>query len=503
MSDNILQVVQYHPYNIQVRYETRGQNPFYTEIFGIFEGPDGQKLKIPGFYNGDNTFIVRVSCNKKGRWKYYIKSGDAGVLIEKGEIKCIPNTNPNIHGGLKVDPKHPYHFQYEDGTDYFMMAYECDWLFALGLGDPNIQKVRELCHLIKKYGFNSIIFNIYAHDTPWAEGKTCENDYGPPAEFLWGGTNENPDHSRMNLVFFENLDKTMELLFEQGITAHVFFKVYNKGVSWPCKYSKEEDLYFKYIVSRYAAFPNIIWDFAKEAFHESDKEYIVDRLRLIRKYDAYNRLLTIHDDRLFYSNPEYSKHIDFFTAQQHVELNATALLERKNKKWPVFNSELGYDLMAGYKPLIKSNHTSEEFIKRAYKVVMAGAYIAYYNHYTAWDIIDYSKITKGYEYCKILYDFFTSINWKELEPHNELCLWSDKYCLANPGKEYVFFFERLVIVNIDLSASKYNAEWINIFTGERIKNYIPEQITDPEPQKQYRFTSPFGDMPVLLHLTII
>ena len=49
MSDNILQVVQYHPYNIQVRYETRGQNPFYTEIFGIFEGPDGQKLKIPGF----------------------------------------------------------------------------------------------------------------------------------------------------------------------------------------------------------------------------------------------------------------------------------------------------------------------------------------------------------------------------------------------------------------------------------------------------------------------
>jgi hypothetical protein len=36
-----------------------------------------------------------------------------------------------LHGGLIVDPLHPHHFIWQDGTRYFLMGYECDFLWIL------------------------------------------------------------------------------------------------------------------------------------------------------------------------------------------------------------------------------------------------------------------------------------------------------------------------------------------------------------------------------------
>jgi hypothetical protein len=54
----------------------------------------------------------------------------------------------------------------------------------------------------------------------------------------------------MNEAFWQNYDQVIAYLFEKGITAHIFFKVYTKTVNWPANGSPTEDLYFKFIVAR-------------------------------------------------------------------------------------------------------------------------------------------------------------------------------------------------------------------------------------------------------------
>ena len=44
-------------------------------------------------------------------------------------ITATPNTNTAIHGGgLVVNPLNRHSFESKDGTRYFLMGYEADWL---------------------------------------------------------------------------------------------------------------------------------------------------------------------------------------------------------------------------------------------------------------------------------------------------------------------------------------------------------------------------------------
>ncbi len=45
-------------------------------------------------------------------------------------ITARANQNNRVHGILRVDPEHPYHFKYEDGARFYLMGYEADWLWG-------------------------------------------------------------------------------------------------------------------------------------------------------------------------------------------------------------------------------------------------------------------------------------------------------------------------------------------------------------------------------------
>jgi len=90
----------------------------------------------------------------------------------------------------------------------------------------------------------------------------------------------------------------MKAMNQRGMTAYLFFKVYNKLANWPKNHSPEDDLFFRYVIARYAAYPNVIWNLAKEAQYEKSTRYKIDRLKFIRSTDGYHRLLTVHDDSL-------------------------------------------------------------------------------------------------------------------------------------------------------------------------------------------------------------
>ena len=121
------EVSRYKPHDFVFR-ATPPADPFRTDFYGWFHGPDGQTLRVPGFYDGGDVWKIRFSAPREGLWRLRTVSTLPGLNDMQEQITAGPNTNPNIHGVLRVDQDHPYHFRFEDGTRYFLMGYEADWL---------------------------------------------------------------------------------------------------------------------------------------------------------------------------------------------------------------------------------------------------------------------------------------------------------------------------------------------------------------------------------------
>ena len=64
-------------------------------------------------------------------------------------------------------------------------------------------------------------------------------------------------------------------------------------------------------------------------------------------------------------------------------------------------------------------------------------------------------------------DFFTSFDWWQTEPHDELVN-NGAYCLAKPGVIYAVYLPKEGTVTIKLEAGTYEASWFSAFTGEKI-----------------------------------
>jgi hypothetical protein len=405
----------------------------------------------------------------------------------------------------RVSSTHPTHFQFDDGTFFFMNAYECDWLWAIDLGAQSLQRTNVLVDQVARHKFNTVLMNVYAHDSGWMPGKTSEYDFGPPALFAWEGTNDEPDHSKLNLAFFDHFDSVIELLESRGIVAHLYLKVYNKKVSWPERLTPEEDLYFRYVVARYQAYWNVIWDFSKESYNEPDKAYLYNRVTYVRALDSYGHMVTTHDDHTYASNRLHRGSIDFYTAQQHVDYYESVISAKSRYGMPYFNSEFGYEHgpegMDDYTYGVRQS--PEELIWRAWEICMAGGYPAYYYTYTAWDVVDFRHQPPGYEYFRILYDFFASLRFWEMEPTLSFCRPRTARVLARGKEEYVVFHHArdrsggLVTEGVDLEA--YDGYWLDIFSGAKVP-LTEEHATRRKDGVLWHLRLPSGSKTAVLHL---
>jgi hypothetical protein len=461
------------------------------------KGPERQEFKTLGFYDGQGVWKIRVSPTSEGAWSLVTQSDVPDLDGKTARFNCVRNTNPNVHGGLLVDREHPHHFVFEDGTRYFLMGYECDWLWALDMGRPDLKILNAFLDKLAASGFNYIILNTYAHDTGWRKGKTGEDDFGPPPMYAWEGSNEKPDFGRFNPAYWQHYDKVIDAMYRRGIMAHVMIKVYNKMARWPAKGSPEDDQFFRWVMARYAAYPNVHWDFSKESQNEKDLNYKLDRVRFISQNDPYCRLITIHDDHKYVDAGDYNDVLDYRSDQIHGKWYETELDHLKQHDWPVVNVEFGYEYgPKGPKDVTYGGSTNpEENCRRAWEICMAGGYGAYYYTYTAWDVIRPQDTPPGYVYYKYLREFFEGTGYWRMEPAPALV--SEGYCLAEPGYEYVVFLNKAQPFSLRLEGCRepLKAQWYQPFTGHRKGAGIlangTAQLTPP---------GDWGSGPVALHV---
>jgi hypothetical protein len=485
-------VEQFHTHDFSFSAVVTG-NPFDVELKGEFRGPGGVRLVVPGFYDGGGNWKIRFSPTVPGAWTLRTSSSFA-ALDGRTEtaIDCRTNRSAAVHGGLLVDPLHPHHFVHQDGARYFLMGYEADWLWAVGLDDPQRKEMRRFIRQIAENGFNHVLVNVYGYDTTWSPGRRHQWDLGPADIFPWEGTNQKPDHSRLNPAYFQRYDEMVQALRDEGVVAHLMIKVYNKLVNWPAPGSRDEERYFRYVAARYQAYCNVVWDFSKEAYYEKDKVLQRRLLDLVRVDDAYHRLTTAHDNDVYDWDPALNSNLDFRSDQQHTDWAEMIAFDRALRPWPVVNTEFGYERASSGLPSYRVQQDWQEVLRRAYLIYLAGGYGVYYYDDTAWDVVKIDPEPPGYRRFRQLKETLGQLPYWRMTPSNELAVGGP--CLAIPGSVYAFFAESgKLVVNLRGIESAAAGEWIDTWTGAR----EPVVIAGPA---VYTLNKPkaFGNAPALL-----
>jgi len=469
----------------------RNANPFQVVFGAIYTGPNGQTQKVPGFFNGNNEWVSRFSSSVEGSWAFETYSSKPELSGLRGQVTITPNTRPNQKGAVVVDPENPQAFVYEDGDSHFMLAFELDWLFALDYGNTSdIPKTEQLLNHVKENGFNHVVANIYAYDVAWGVSKDVPDKYfyGKPDYTAWEGSNEHPDFSRLNLDLFKHWDRILATMQTKGLDAHLMIYVWNKLVNWPEMHAQGDDLYFDYIIHRYQAFSNVIWDVSKEAldYDRADPPYIMERISRIRENDSFNRLITVHD---YEFNSRHGELVDFISIQSWRSNLYSLMLQGRSFHGdkPVVNIEHGGYEKGPYRTFVGNYTSPETCLVRTYECVFAGVYGSYYWQNTSWNIVVYDPFESGqgfdsprFDYYKHLAGFFEKYDYNSFKPSYPKIttnsrigmdnLATNGYAMSNGKGTYLMFIpkdsERVNAVLPKPSTGKVKITWFNIFTGE-------------------------------------
>ncbi|HVZ89698.1 MAG TPA: DUF5060 domain-containing protein [Polyangia bacterium] len=496
----------WYPQDISFVSTANKANPYsdVTDFRVTFRGPNSVTLTIPGFYTGNSVWKVRFSLPESGTFTYVTSSAEDPSL--NGISGTVPPAvpNPNGHGALEVDPAHPHHYLYSDGTRPFQMGYELDWLGLMDFGDAAITKATRIIDTVAANGFTEVLMNAYAYDTSWEPGTTSAYDFGPPAAVPWPGTNAAPDQTKLNQAFWQSYDRVIAYLFEKGLTAHIYFRVYTKMVNWPANASPNDDLYFAYIVARYQAYSNVVWDFSKESYYEKDQGYIASRLKLIGATDAYHRLRTLHDpdggqNQLspnYYDNPAYAGTVDFYTDQSS-DHYAAAVAALKKRSMPYYNAETTLYQVGNDGAFTYGHYNpAADVFAASMEVVMAGGYFAFYYSLHAWDVDKYSEVPNAIGAYKTLVGFMTSTRWYALTANDGLIGGGavGRHCLASPGTEYIVYEAGPGSVTLTIAGAinPLAAKWVDLSTGA-------ESVLAAQSNGTRAFSNPWSD-PAVLYL---
>ena len=295
-------------------------NPYTDVMIWVdLEGP-GFSRRCYGFWDGGNTFRVRITATKPGAWTWESGSSpaDRGLNGKKGSFTAgewtdeEKDVNPLRRGMIEAS-SNGHAFRYADGTPFFLVGdtwWATPTFRFLWRDDDTIRPMgpeagfKEFVEYRKTQGYNCVAIlaalpNWNNDDRPsrliaedgtfirsgWGQAgtksaKTMTDESGNRA-FLFPGKVPGyesyfPDVERINPAYFRSLDKKIDYLNSKGFVPFIEVARRDVGQAWKKYYPWPESYarYIQYIWSRYQAnvclFSPIHFDYDRETIPADD-----------------------------------------------------------------------------------------------------------------------------------------------------------------------------------------------------------------------------------------
>ena len=82
-------VPQGQPYDIVLSASADFPNPMQdVDLTAVLQGPSGQELMVPGFWDGGRMFRVRFTLTAPGEWSYMTVSSDPALDAQSGTLEA-------------------------------------------------------------------------------------------------------------------------------------------------------------------------------------------------------------------------------------------------------------------------------------------------------------------------------------------------------------------------------------------------------------------------------
>jgi len=279
------------------------KNPYTdVECWVQLKGPGFDK-RIYGFWNGGQSYKVRMVTTRPGSWSWESGSNkpyDPRLNGQKGSFTAVEWTkeeidkNPNRRGFIQATPN-GHALQYADGTPFFFLGdtwwSATTWRYPLRGKSPDPDWIPGLWGLsfanmfyyLKKQGYNSLA--MIACYPNWAADKypgeyvdgngigirqAWEKFGTPSAKDMHDEAGNLPfklknggplaDFDQLNPSFFQSMDKKMDYLNSEGFAPFLEIVRRDHGPSWKAYFEWPGSFvrYIQYMVARYGAY-NLIF----------------------------------------------------------------------------------------------------------------------------------------------------------------------------------------------------------------------------------------------------
>lgn len=371
------QVERFGFYEVSFQASARYANPFVgLKAHAELKRPDGSIWTIPLFWDGSDTWKLRVSPDLTGTWTFSILSPDNGLNGKKGSFTCIRSKR---RGSIQAMPQYNHHFACQDGTPFLFWG-DTAWGLYLDQASEKLNRKSVFRYIDKRSeeGIN-VIHSMLLSEAGWG------NSGGPPFFDMQAQT--------INPAYWQEVDARVKYLNAKGIIAGLVLAWGDKRKQEPYAWRMFPDLdarknYAQYIAARYGVF-DVFFIIAGE-WHaeartrpntsESDvKQEFIALGDVFAKAEAHGRMIAIHPMTSSGSVREFNQAawMSFGDYQQNYADLHGRLLESRRLNKPLVNSEYGYYLRdsSGNGKVDKHNSFGPEDMRFAtWDIIMAGAY---------------------------------------------------------------------------------------------------------------------------------
>ena len=251
---------------------------------GVEADVQGKRYEVPGFWDGGQTWTVRIALPTSGEWSYSTESSDAGLHGHQGRIVCQPWTesqkqeNPTRRGPLTVcrdGPRPGRYFQYADGTPCLWLG---DTWWNWTKRNIRFESFQKLADDRAAKGFN--VGQLFFAGNGWGrDASLLDRTYRAP-----------------DLEHIRRVEKMIAYANSKGIT--VWIHAWWGRADMKTQIGEENvRRWWRYVVHRLAAY-NVIWVLAGEYNMDNygglGLAFWNDLGRMIKKEDPYDRAVSAH-----------------------------------------------------------------------------------------------------------------------------------------------------------------------------------------------------------------
>jgi hypothetical protein len=284
------------------------RNPFVdVRVSGAFEGPSGQLITVPAFYDGRDekgrdVWGLRFNPDEAGAWHYEIFAQPTDAdLAWGGHFEVTDHAH---RGSLRATPGVAWGFCYEDGQPVFLLGDTVYNLFGMAHCGGDVTSFLERR---ARQGFNLLRIRLPVSPFHPPDGRS---QWQTRRTWPWGGSEQSPRFDRFNLDYFRTVDGVVDTVERLGLGIEMIMEAW--GFEYPfCDrgaFTAEwEELWMRYLIARYDAFNCVyFWTLMNEYEYYPDGNWHRSRFgvedlwamrvgRWVKRVAQHGHIVSVHN----------------------------------------------------------------------------------------------------------------------------------------------------------------------------------------------------------------